>query len=162
MKVGQRSWSREMNAKSLGEPTPPATPQPKCAHCGEPASCLGSYDGAPEAYACDACCGHGNEDGKCVPLDGVSPATPQPGTKACGHRGPCECAHYIDPTRRALSPPPDVERLQQRWDTRDAALRALVEQLGTIWNDERNCNAARADMALWCRNELSRLLGHEP
>lgn len=47
-------------------------------------------------------------------------------------------------------------------ERRDAALRALVEQLGTIWNDERNCNAARADMALWCRNELSRLLGQEP
>lgn len=56
----------------------------------------------------------------------------------------------------------DVPYLLSLLDTRDAALRALVEQLGTIWNDERNCNAARADMALWCRNELSRLLEQEP
>ena len=43
---------------------------PKCAICGKPASCLGKYetDDNPWQYACDTCCGHGNEDGRCVPL----------------------------------------------------------------------------------------------
>ncbi len=36
--------------------------------CGKPATCWGSYEGhgKPE-FACDDCCGHGNEDGWCVP-----------------------------------------------------------------------------------------------
>lgn len=58
--------------------------------------------------------GHCGATDRCRSREGCKAfraATPQPGTKACGHRGPCECAHYIDPTRRALSPPPDVERL---------------------------------------------------
>jgi len=34
--------------------------------CGNEAACLGSYEGFPEeTYACDSCCGHGNEDGHC-------------------------------------------------------------------------------------------------
>lgn len=36
-----------------------------CHNCGEP------------AYACDECCGHGNEDGHCEP---VSPESTQEGT----------------------------------------------------------------------------------
>lgn len=37
-----------------------------CAVCGEPAACLGAYEGSKEyEYACNACCGHGNEDGHC-------------------------------------------------------------------------------------------------
>jgi len=41
-----------------------------CAHCLERwPTCVGRYedDGPPEA-ACDECCGHGNEDGQCVPV----------------------------------------------------------------------------------------------
>lgn len=44
---------------------------PKCAvrGCGKPATCIGSYEGhTPIAPACDKCCGHGNEDGWCVPI----------------------------------------------------------------------------------------------
>lgn len=41
-------------------------PDPECEHCGKPASCLGAYEGAPEAWACDECCSHSNEDGHCV------------------------------------------------------------------------------------------------
>ena len=46
---------------------------PKCAHCGKPATCLGSYE-RPDAwgYACDDCCGHGNEHGTCGPVTDVS------------------------------------------------------------------------------------------
>lgn len=80
----------------LVEPTPPATPRGSCA--------FGQHEWKGT-----------NAEGSCIcgelTLSRTPPATPQPGTKACGHRGPCECAHYIDPTRRALSPPPDVERL---------------------------------------------------
>lgn len=42
---------------------------PMCARCQErPATCLGEYesDTGNEEYACDECCGHGNEDGHCV------------------------------------------------------------------------------------------------
>lgn len=40
---------------------------PSCA-CGAVATCFGLYESDEEedwAYACDACCGHGNEDGTC-------------------------------------------------------------------------------------------------
>jgi hypothetical protein len=40
-----------------------------CSCCGKPATCLGAYEGATEkTYACDDCCGHGNEDGHCKPV----------------------------------------------------------------------------------------------
>jgi hypothetical protein len=43
---------------------------PFCDYCGAPATCLGAYEGQPTpTYACDDCCGHGNEDGRCVALD---------------------------------------------------------------------------------------------
>lgn len=41
----------------------------KCAECGAPPACYGSYeDSVSWAYACNECCGHGNEDGHCEPL----------------------------------------------------------------------------------------------
>lgn len=41
-----------------------------CAYCGKPATCLGAYDMETDAkYACDDCCGHGNEDGWCKPIN---------------------------------------------------------------------------------------------
>lgn len=41
-----------------------------CVHCGKPASCFGRYEdpGGPIEFACDECCGHGNEDGWCRKL----------------------------------------------------------------------------------------------
>jgi hypothetical protein len=43
--------------------------RPTCGVCGKPATCLGCYEGqAGGTYACDDCCGHGNEDGKCAPI----------------------------------------------------------------------------------------------
>jgi hypothetical protein len=40
-----------------------------CDHCEKrPAVCRGSYDNGPMCYACDECCGHGCEDGKCEHL----------------------------------------------------------------------------------------------
>jgi hypothetical protein len=40
-----------------------------CAICGKPATCRGAYEGEQEPQlACDSCCGHGNEDGRCEPL----------------------------------------------------------------------------------------------
>lgn len=44
----------------------------KCHICGKPATCVGVYEGRddqPRLPACDDCCGHGNEDGWCVPLE---------------------------------------------------------------------------------------------
>lgn len=45
--------------------------RPKCAHCDAPATCLGSYEMSPWEFACSGCCGHGNEDGKCVRLEEI-------------------------------------------------------------------------------------------
>ncbi len=44
-----------------------------CATCGEPAACLGRYEDEanPWEYACNKCCGHGNEDGECHMLEDV-------------------------------------------------------------------------------------------
>ena len=44
---------------------------PRCAFCRAPATCFGEYetcDGSGEGFACDECCGCGNEDGWCEPL----------------------------------------------------------------------------------------------
>ncbi len=40
-----------------------------CYHCvSKPATCIGAYENAEiPAPACDECCGHGNEDGWCIP-----------------------------------------------------------------------------------------------
>lgn len=55
---------------------PPVSGPAVCAtpRCGKPASCIGAYEqnDAPEAYACDDCCGHGNEDGHCRPVSEVT------------------------------------------------------------------------------------------
>lgn len=47
--------------------------QGSCAHCERRiGSCIGRYgDEATTAVACDNCCGHGNEDGRCEPLGSV-------------------------------------------------------------------------------------------
>lgn len=44
---------------------------PTCAHCEhELASCFGCYEGGENGPvpACSTCCGHGNEDGWCIPI----------------------------------------------------------------------------------------------
>lgn len=38
----------------------------RCAICSGPAACVGRYDADTYDPACDACCGHGNEDGHCI------------------------------------------------------------------------------------------------
>lgn len=41
----------------------------QCYVCGAPATCYGHYEEGetPVDWACDTCCGHGNEDGWCLP-----------------------------------------------------------------------------------------------
>ena len=41
-----------------------------CRICGKPATCIGEYETCTdiEEPACDACCGHGCEDGNCRPI----------------------------------------------------------------------------------------------
>jgi hypothetical protein len=41
-----------------------------CHFCNSAATCLGRYEDSKGSYkySCDACCGHGNEDGKCKSL----------------------------------------------------------------------------------------------
>lgn len=46
--------------------------QRRCEYCGNPATCLGRYEAmTSDTYACDRCCGHGCEDGRCEPLAGI-------------------------------------------------------------------------------------------
>lgn len=45
----------------------------KCGCCGEPATCFGSYEMREPDFACDKCCGHGCEDGRCVPTEKEEP-----------------------------------------------------------------------------------------
>lgn len=44
-----------------------------CAICQAPATCIGAYEGGTLNFACDTCCGHGCEDGRCWPLGELSP-----------------------------------------------------------------------------------------
>jgi len=68
-----------------------------CARCGAPATCFGSYeDDLSPAFACDDCCGHGNEDGQCEPVTGDRPvATVVAGEIMRGilHQACANCAH---------------------------------------------------------------------
>lgn len=41
----------------------------RCEDCGRPATCIGRYEMRSVQLACDECCGHGCEDGLCVPID---------------------------------------------------------------------------------------------
>lgn len=59
--ASERSLTKDIKRPRLG-------PGP-CAGCLQPATCAGEYEGAGLARACDACCGHGNEDGWCEPID---------------------------------------------------------------------------------------------
>lgn len=43
-----------------------------CECCGKPATCLGHESDELSAYACDDCCGHSNEAGRCTRLDAES------------------------------------------------------------------------------------------
>lgn len=46
-----------------------APPIVLCATCLAPATCMGAYECAVVFEpACDGCCGHGNEDGSCMPV----------------------------------------------------------------------------------------------
>lgn len=51
---------------------------PTCQHCNEAkATCVGMYDNMTElAFACDECCGHGCEDGKCYELASAGEVVP--------------------------------------------------------------------------------------
>lgn len=40
-----------------------------CYHCGIQATCYGRYGNVFPCYCCDDCCGHGNEDGHCEPVE---------------------------------------------------------------------------------------------
>lgn len=44
----------------------------RCEHCGAKVACFGSYEGRGSGFACDECCGHGCEDGRCIPVVGSS------------------------------------------------------------------------------------------
>lgn len=55
-----------------------------CANCGAPATCHGKYEAGIIGFACDQCCGHGNEDGWCNPV--VATKAPEPTAKPASGR----------------------------------------------------------------------------
>jgi hypothetical protein len=58
-----------LNIRHSMPPVVPREDAEKCAHCGKPATCIGAYEeDGPDTPACDDCCGHGQEDGHCLPL----------------------------------------------------------------------------------------------
>ncbi len=59
-----RDPARSETARGADSPAGAA----RCANCGKPAACIGAYEGSGEAFACDNCCAHGNEDGWCNPV----------------------------------------------------------------------------------------------
>lgn len=77
---------------SEAAPAPEAQPaggEPRCATCGNPATCLARYDNMEEPeYACDSCCGHSCEGGICLKLPAPSqpPAQPSPALALTWHR----------------------------------------------------------------------------
>lgn len=50
----------------------------RCASCGKPATCFGKSRYNPTQFACDDCCGHGQEDGWCVTVDELAAAMGEP------------------------------------------------------------------------------------
>ena len=55
----------------------PVGERPMCSSCGRPATCVGRYEGhGSRSPACDECCGHGNEDGRCEPVGDAHPVNP--------------------------------------------------------------------------------------
>lgn len=70
--VGADIYAKARALYRVGERLRPCPGCPgclRCELCGQPAACYGKYDGMlrPEHH-CDACCGHGNEDGWCDPI----------------------------------------------------------------------------------------------
>jgi hypothetical protein len=85
-----------------------------CAHCeAQPAVCFGRYEDAGEPEpACGACCGHGNEDGWCIPIGDL------PGWAAS-----------VDATAREMRADLEIARAELAAESRraEAAERALSE-----------------------------------
>lgn len=115
----------------------------RCDDCGKPATCIGSYEGQKETFpCCDACCGHGNEDGWCVLLsdldaESVLEFSPPGPVVLLPHQRTTALAAIISSRLR-------MDAIDER-DKTIAALRAqvdtLTKQLVAATND-----AARAEL----------------
>jgi hypothetical protein len=57
-----KGWVRRVDAQNVAI-------NAKCYNCGKPATCYGAYEDTNEHFACNDCCGHGNEDGWCDPVE---------------------------------------------------------------------------------------------
>ncbi len=72
----QITWT-QLGRLTMCRPGSPLKHWPKCETCKkELAACIGAYESVVKesiAFACDKCCGHGNEDGWCDRLPGVTP-----------------------------------------------------------------------------------------
>lgn len=67
------------------------TTAPTCATCGAAASCAGCYEDMVDMeYSCDACCGHGCEDGLCYRVEVEHNAE----EGRAWHRWSCSCGKH--------------------------------------------------------------------
>lgn len=71
-----------------------------CEICEAPAACIGCYDADEFSPACDACCGHGNEDGCCIRCTADEPC------QHCEDGAPCAAIRLL--TRPRLPEESDV------------------------------------------------------
>ena len=75
LKAAKSSWHEwEMTATELRQEASRLREAATCrVHHDRPAVCVGRYEGAERwEFACDECCGHGNEDGECHALSQAS------------------------------------------------------------------------------------------
>lgn len=89
-----------------------------CAWCGKPATCFGQYESAPSGFACDECCQHGNEDGRCIdiyerdilgePIRAASPVPSPPPTPASAVEFSAICTRCGRAPTLTLGPVNDV------------------------------------------------------
>jgi hypothetical protein len=119
---------------------------PRCAVCGKPATCLGRYEGhGPWQWACDDCCGHGNEDGECRPVADVAEWMTQAQSALAAERekadGFKQCADELEANyiftrderdaanERAKRAEADAKRLTALLE-KDINVKALAKEIG--------------------------------
>lgn len=80
-------------------PNAPMQPpySPVCALCGNVATCFGQYADYDKGFACDSCCGHGNEDGWCMTIGEYEP--PNAATADKPHMRQVTLREYRDGTK---------------------------------------------------------------
>lgn len=118
---------------------------PRCASCGvNTATCFGAYED-PEAqpgFACDDCCGHGNEDGWCVPIAEIPAKWAQ--VAALSEKYEQELSAKLHALAEAILP---KAKRKGEWDTPQLALLAEAHRQDSELMDEHDHDDLDVDAA---------------